>query len=290
MAQRYARRQLGDRADGRKLRTLPSTERLAPYIRRTRVDAEEHYRESVEVSALSGWLSGKTHEGLRNMELVHVVAAAFARTVAYCPYFNRFIAGSHIFARNDVSVSLLGIGETATGQIKAELAPSDTVSDVYHRILEQTERLKAGDADSAAERAAGFLMLLPRFLLRFGVQLVRLGDYYGIWGHRLLSASNSHCSVRIYDNARSSLRANSMPLQNFGNASVNITLGKIRTVLEPDESGKLIVRRWLDIDIGVDCRIAPKADIERAVAYWMHFMENPRELERAPKRILDDVN
>jgi len=290
MAQRYARRQLGDRADGRKLRTIPSIERLAPFIHRSRTASEEHYRETVEVSALSGWISGKTEEGLRGIELTHVVAAAFARTVAYCPYFNRFISGSRIFARNHICLTLTGVGETASARVKVVLNTGDTVSDVYHRILEQTENAKAGDMENAFERTAGFLMLLPRFLLHFGVDILRIGDMLGIWGHRILNASLAHSSLQIFDNGKASLGANSMPLSNYGNTSVNISFGKPYVRYEPDERGRLITRRWMDIDIGVDNRIAPKADIGRAIAYWMHYIENPRELERSPKRILDDDN
>ncbi len=290
MAQRYAGKQLIGRPDGRRLRTTPSGERLLPMLVRTRTEAQEHYRESIEISAAAAWLDGKAREGFDGIGMAHLAAAAFVRTAARLPYINRFVAGHRLFAREELDVLLSGIGETYSSDVKARLDGSDTVADVYYKLLRAFDDFRSGDRDRAAERVTDFLMLLPRFLLRFGIQIMRLLDYFGLLSRRVLFASPWHASLRLFDNAPAGLAANAMPLSDLGSTSVNITLGAMRSTLEPDDGGHLVPRRWLDVDIAVDSRIATKAQIEKAILYWKHYMAEPHELERAPRRVLDDDN
>lgn len=290
MAQRYTGRQLGDRPDGRKLRTNPSVERLLPVLVRTRTAAEEHYRESIEVTDACAWLDGKSREGLGDIGMTHLAAAAFVRTVSRLPYINRFIAGHRLFARYELDVLMSGIGETYSSNVKVRLSDNDTVTDVYHKITDCIESFKAGDREQATERVTGFLMLLPRFLRRLGMQVLRLCDYYGFLGQKLLFASPWHASLRIFDNAPAHLTANPMPLANIGTCSVALSLGAVRDTLEVDATGHLVPHRWLDVDIAVDSRIATKAEIEKAILCFKQCLSAPRELERVPRRVMDDAN
>lgn len=290
MAQRYAGRQLGDRPDGRKIRTLPSTERMLPVLVRTRTAAEEHYRESIEVTQALAWLDGKSREGLSGIGMTHLAAAAFARTVSRLPYINRFVAGHRVFARYELDVLVSGIGESYSANVKARLSDNDTVTDVYHKINDRIEAFRAGEHEQAVERTTGFLMLLPRFLRRFLMQLLRLCDYYGFLGRRVLSASPWHASLRLFDNAPSALSANPLPLSDLGTNSVAISLGTPRTTIELDASGRLTTRCWMDVDIAVDSRIATKAEIEKAIVHFKRSLSAPHELETAPKHVADDVN
>ncbi len=290
MAEQYAGRQLGDRPDGRKLRTLPSRERLLPVLVRTRTAAEEHYHERIEVTDACAWLDGKSREGLTDISMMHLAAAAFARTASRLPYVNRFVAGHRLFARYELDVLLSGTGETYSSNIKVRLSDNDTAADVYHKINDELERFRAGDHEQAMERVTDFLMLLPRFLRRFGMQLLRLGDYYGFLSRGMLYASPWHSSLRLFDNAPAGLAANPMPLSDIGTNSFSITLGTPQSSYDPDASGRLIPHRWMDIDIAVDSRIATKAEIEKAILYFKKCMAEPRELERVPRRVMDDVN
>lgn len=290
MAQRYTGRQLGDRPDGRKIRTLPSVERMLPVLVRTRTAAEEHYRESIEVTQALAWLDGKSREGLSGIGMTHLAAAAFARTVSRLPYLNRFIAGHRVFARYELDVLVSGIGETFSSNVKVRLSDNDTVTDVYHKINDCIESFKAGEHEQAVERTADFLMLLPRFLRRFLMQVLRLCDYYGFLGRSILFASPWHASLRLFDNAPAGLSANPIPLSDLGTNSVTISLGAPRTTIDPDASGRLATHCWLDVDIAVDSRIATKAEIEKAILYFKKCLAEPRELERVPRRVMDDVN
>lgn len=290
MAQRYSGRQFGDRPDGRKLRTTPSIERMLPVLVRTRTAAEEHYRESIEITDACAWLDGKTREGLPNIEMTHLVVAAFVRTVSLLPYLNRFIAGHHIFARYELDVLVSGIGEMYASNVKVRLSDNDTVTDVYHKIADRIDAFKAGEHEQAAERVTDFLMLLPRFLRRLSMQILRVLDYYGFLGQSLLFASPWHASLRVYDNAPAGLNANPLRLADIGTNSVAVSLGGVRSTLEPDAAGHLVAHRWLDIDVAVDSRIATKAQIEKALVYFKRILSSPHELERAPRVVTDDDN
>lgn len=290
MAQRYTGRQLGDRPDGRKIRTLPSVERMLPVLVRTRTAAEEHYRESIEVTQALAWLDGKSREGLSGIRMTHLAAAAFARTVSRLPYLNRYIAGHRIFARYELDVLVSGIGETYSSNVKVRLSDNDTVTDVYHKINDSIESFRAGEHENAVGRVADFLMLLPRFLRRFTMQVLRLCDYYGFLGRKLLFASPWHASLRLFDNEPAGLAANPLPLSNLGTNSVAISLGTPRTTVELDAGAHLTTHCWLDVDIAVDSRIATKAEIEKAILFFKRCLSEPHTLETAPRQTADDVN
>lgn len=290
MAQRYTGRQLGDRPDGRKLRSLPSVERLLPVLVRTRSAAEEHYHETIDVTHACAWLDGKKREGMANLDMTHLAVAAFARTVAQLPYFNRFVAGHRLFARYELDVLLSGIGETYSSDVKVRLSDNDTVADVYYKINDCIDTYKAGNREQTIERVTDFLMLLPRFLRRLGMQVLRLCDYYGFLGQSLLFASPWHASLRLFNNQPAGLAANPLPLADPGTCSVAISLGALRTTLEPDSNGHLTTRCRMDVDIAVDSRIATKAEIEKAVLLLKRCLSEPHELESAPPRVAEDVN
>lgn len=293
MAERYSRkRRFGDRQDGRKLRNVPSGERLTPFFLNTRQNAVETLAESVEISTAEAWLQDITRRGNRKITMFHVVLAAYARTVSYCPGFNRFIAGQHIFARNEIEVIISGAAldkdETSSRFIKVKLDPDDTVYDVYRKVNDRIDRMKADYETRSRDQLADIFIRLPRFLLRLGTGLIRLLDYFGLIGPALLQLSPYHGSIRVGDNSELGLPPFTPTLSNFGNVSLAVSLGKPRNTTEVEKSGNVKRRRYLDYNIAMDSRVCNSIYMAAALKYWNYFIANPAELEHPPKRILDD--
>ena len=93
MAQRYRRRRMGDRKDGRRLHTLGSLFQLTPFIMQKPSDAVVNFTDSAEISAAEQWLRLRRADGYEDISLMHVYVAAYVRTVAQYPALNRFVAG-----------------------------------------------------------------------------------------------------------------------------------------------------------------------------------------------------
>ena len=67
------RRRLGDRSDGRKLRTLQPMNRLMPYIMKNRSDAQNTFADKIEVSKADALCRQKVLEGKTNFSFLHVL-------------------------------------------------------------------------------------------------------------------------------------------------------------------------------------------------------------------------
>lgn len=292
MSERYTRRRIGDRRDGRKLRTVAATRRITPFIMRSRQDASNLLADSVEISAADDWLRNRIDSGMKDISLLHVVIAAYVRTVALCPSINRFVSGRRLFARNGIQVILYGsdpaAGESSLNAIKVDFDPTDTIGDVYRKIGDRIDHVKADYGAESSERLADFLLKLPRFLLRFLVMILRFLDYNGWVPGILLDMSPYHGSLMVCDDGPQGLPPISQHLYDFGNIPLSLSLGKRRPCVEVDEGGRLYNRKYMDICLTMDERITEHARYAEAIKYIKYYISNPVELEKAPRRVLDD--
>ena len=101
------KRRLGDRKDGRLLRSLEPMAFFALYIMETRNDANNYLSDSVDLEAIDRYIHKKRNEGFKDFNVMYVLAAAYVRTVSQKPGINRFINGYRIYARNNIEVSLM---------------------------------------------------------------------------------------------------------------------------------------------------------------------------------------
>ena len=202
MAERYTRH-MNDRREGRQLYTLPAYARIQPYILRRRSDAACFLSDSVEVTGVEKWLREKRAGGWANLGFLHLIIAAYVRTVSMRPGINRFVSGRRIYARNDIEVVLpvkRSASVTATEtSIKVRFAPTDTVFDVYRKLTEATDEVRADISLSAPEKLANTLMRFPRVLLRMAMSIFRLMDYFDWLPRTWLDVSPFHGSVTMLD-------------------------------------------------------------------------------------------
>ena len=101
------KRRLGDRKDGRKLRSLDPLARVANYIMVNRNGASNYFMDSVDIDEIERYIRHKRKdEGLAGFGIMHVLVAAYVRTVSQRPAINRFISGQKVYARNDIEINL----------------------------------------------------------------------------------------------------------------------------------------------------------------------------------------
>ena len=178
------RRRMGDRKDGRLIRTLNPFSKFIPFIMPQRVDRLVGYEESFEVSAVDRRLRKLRVDGYKGIGILHFLIACHIRTASMLPGVNRFIAGRRVYAHNDIAVVLtvkhsMSVEATET-TIKVHFQPTDTIFDVYRKLNEKIEEIKTAEQDNNTEEVAGFFAKFPRFLLRFALTIVRVLDYYGL--------------------------------------------------------------------------------------------------------------
>lgn len=287
------KRRFGDRKDGRLIRSLPAFNRFIPYIMPTRNDACNHYEESFEISVLDKRLRELRVEGYKGIGLLHFLIAVHIRGISMLPGLNRFVAGRRVYAANDIAIVMtvkrsLSIDATET-TIKVHFQPTDTIFDVYRKLNEKIEEVKADDGNNNTEDVAEALCKAPRFLLRFALQLLRIGDYFGILPEALTEASPFHGSMIITD--LGSLRIGPIyhHIYNFGTLPVFIAFGSKYTKYEVNRHGMVEKKKYVDLKLVSDERICDGHYYAQFLQAYRYMFQHPEIVEAPPTRVVEDI-
>ena len=288
MPERYVRRRMTDRRDGRRLRTISPIFQLSPFAVRSPADSACSFVDSTDAAPLETWLRARRQEGTESMSLLHVVIAAYVRTLALRPAMNRFVAGRFIYARDSIDV-VLSSGGSDSGDANAlsvtvRFQSSDTVYDVYRKINARVDNLKADQSADRLERIASTLVKTPRFVLRTVMAVLRWLDYHGWLGRSLTEKSPYHGSVYISDEGSFHLPPVRRSLNSIGALPVALSVGRVRSAAEADKAGHLQERKYVDFAVTYDSRIADSAYVG-----FRYFLRNPEALETPPERVLEDA-
>ena len=139
MADITYRRRIGDRKDGRLLRSLSPFYRFIPYIMVKKNDACNQFEDTVEISEAERWFRAKRQEGWKSIGMLHLFIASYVRAVSQMPGLNRFVGGQKLYARNKIEVVMtvkkaLTI-EAEETTIKVVFEPTDTLLDDVRTIV-----------------------------------------------------------------------------------------------------------------------------------------------------------
>ena len=290
---KHYRRRTGDRIDGRLLRSLSGFQLFTPYIMPTRNDALNYFSENVEITEADRWLRQQRVNGYKGMGFLHVLIAAYVRSISKYPGMNRFIAGRHIFARNDIEV-VMTVKKTMDMEapdttIKVHFSPSDTVYDVYRKVNEQVDSVKDNAEDNGTDRFANTMKKLPRPIFRFIIWVLKIMDYFGWIPQDLLEVSPFHGSMVITDLGSLGVKPVFHHIYNFGTVPVFLAFGAKRKAYEVTRTGTVVKNKYMDFNITLDERICDGYYMANAVKAFKSFVADPTSLEIPPEEVNEDV-
>ena len=90
----------------RRVRTASPMLVITSYIMKTRVGSQNMIADKLKIDTGDKSLTEKQAEGYKNISYMHVLIAAYIRTVSQRPALNRFIRGQRIYTRRNVEISL----------------------------------------------------------------------------------------------------------------------------------------------------------------------------------------
>ena len=289
-----SRRRMGDRKEGRLLRSLPGFAKFIPFIMPQRNDRLIHYEESFEVTEVDRFLRKLRVEGYKGIGILHFMIAAYIRGLSMLPGVNRFVVGRRIYARHDICVVMtvkraLALDATET-TIKVSFEPTDTIFDVYRKLNEKIDEIKASDDNNNTEDVAEAICRLPRILLRLVIQILRIMDYFGWLPESLTDASPFHGSMIITD--LGSLRNGPVfhHIYNFGTLPTFIAFGAKRHAYELDRHGNMVDRKYVDLKFTLDERTVDGHYWAQAFQAWRYLFQHPEILETPPSRVAEDIH
>lgn len=293
MSEAKYRKRLGDRSDGRRLRTLPALNAMESFIMVKRNDACNYFSGAIEVTETDRWLRQKRAEGYKGLGILHLFLAAYIRVISQLPGLNRFVSGQRVYARNGIEINMMvKRGYTADAEetcAKVRFEPTDTVFDVYRRMNEAVEEIRADSEGNGTEKTAASLMKLPGVLLKFAVWFLNFLDYFGLLPKSLLDVSPFHGSMIITDLGSLGIPPIYHHLYNFGNLPVFLAFGAKRRAVELDRHGSPVERKYVDYKVVCDERTVDGYYYASAFKYLKYYMKNPHELEKPPEKIVEDI-
>ena len=286
-------RRFGDRSDGRRLRSLDPFYRIIPYIMRSRADAQNFFQDEIDIGPAEEWMRSRSAQGKPHVGLLHLFVAALVRTYSQRPRLNRFVAGRRIYARNGLVVSLAikkKLDEnSAETVLKLPFRPTDTIDEVARVIDAAVAGNKAAEASNETDRTARLFMLLPGFVLRGAMWLLRVLDSFGRLPRALIRASPFHTSMFVTDLGSLRIRPVYHHLYEFGTTSVFVAFGLKEEERVLDAEGRPSLRRTVGLKVVTDERICDGYYYASAFKELVGIFRDPAQLERPPAHVVEDV-
>ncbi len=278
--------------DIRKLKSLSPITVIVPYIMKQRNESCNLIADSVNVTKLEQYIKEKQSQGMKNLSMMHVLIAAYCRTVSQRPALNRFIRGQRIFTRRTIEVSLTIKKEMSLESpdtcLKIIMEPDATLEDVYEKLNAEIVGYRdnpGGDLDNTMS----FLSHIPGLLLRGTIGFLRSLDYFRLLPRSLQRISPFHASMYITSMGSLGIPPIYHHLYDFGTCPMFIAFGVKRRQYEVNPDGSIYKRQFMDVKLTVDERICDGYYYASAFKLFKTILGNPWQLDYPPEKIVEDV-
>ena len=278
--------------EGRKVTFVNPMDRVGNYIMPDRIGSSNYFRFRFDVSRAEEYVAAKKLAGLNGFSLLHVVLAAYTRTLCRFPGINRFIRGQKVFSRNDIEYSMVVKKEMRLDSpetcIKLIPSPDATAEDIYRDLSGLVSDNKGLDEANNMDAAAGVLSHIPGLFLKFAVGLLKSMDYFGLLPRYLTIVSPFHASMFI-----TSMQSLGIPpiyhhLYDFGNCPIFLSVGLPFSEYKLREDGSVDEIRCMEINFAMDERICDGHYYASALRYFKRIIEHPECLDVPPESVTKD--
>ena len=278
--------------EGKKIKNLPPMAKVSPFIMVSRQDASNRLQDVVRAEAAEEYIRRKKAEGLTGFNMMHVLMAAYVRTVSQRPGINRFLRGQRVYRRNGIE-ALIAVKkemslESPDTCIKIALAPTDTAQDVYEAFEKEIRDYReepAGAFDSAAKA----FNYIPALLMKFVVWLLKILDYLGWLPRFLTKLSPFHGSIFVTSMGSLGVPAIYHHLYDFGNLPIFLAFGTKRKTYEMRPDGSVEECHYIDYTITMDERICDGYYYASAIKMFKYYLRHPDLLDVPPETVVDDI-
>lgn len=285
-------RRWGDRKDGKLLRKSDPFMRIIPHIMPVRTGASVGFQQRIYINETEKLVRKlRKEEGLK-VGFLHVLVAAAVRTFSQKPHINRFVAGGKVYARNEISISMVVKKEMSyeaeETTVKFIFDPKDTVYDVVNKINAEVEGNKGEDKVNDTDKTAKIIMLLPQFLIRIVFWLIKFLDNRGWLPKFLFDVSPFHTSLFITDLGSLGIGPAYHHLYDLGTTSFFVAFGTKGREKMINYKGEEITKKYVDAKIMVDERISDGFYNASSIKYFFELISDPEVLLTPPEKVVVD--
>ncbi len=277
------------RSDGRRVKNVSPMYKIVPYIMNDRNDSLNMTSLYIPEAPIKEYLNQKRKTDTRISHMA-LILAAYIRTVAEFPELNRFVVNKRIFARNELSVSLVIMrpGDAESTMTKIWFEPTDTVFDVNRKISNFLEDQQKEDSVNSTDKLINALTN-SHFLMNTVVGIVKWADKHGFLPKKFIDILPFHASLCITNLASIRTGAIYHHIYNFGTISNFIAMGLSEKKLELQEDGTAEYVSYIPIGLVMDERTASGHTYALAFSRLKKYLANPALLEAPPEKVNEDV-
>lgn len=281
------------RKNARYLKSLSPYDRILGHIMVRRSDAQVFYSDDIDCTYLDEYIAKKKAEGIE-ITYLDIFAAATVRLYAKRPALNRFTMGGRVFANDKIYVSMAvkkSLRENSgSTTIKIPFTGHETIFEVKEKFDEQIHLNKIAETENSTDKTAKLLTGVPNFLIRFGVDMIRLLDRFSLLPSKIVEASPFHGSVFI-----TYLKSLGIPgiyhhIYDLGTIGQFIAVGKERKIpVIDDKTGEVRPGKVVTLMIVADERICDGLYYARSMRLFRRLLENPAQLEERLDKVEEDI-
>ena len=279
-----ANRKWGDRKDGVWLKDIPAMNRIMPSLLPNRADNEAHISVDIDLRPLNAYLE-KLNEGRMEDKYTffHLVSAAIGKAFILRPKMNRFIVGSKMYQRNDVTVGFT-VKKKFSDHAEEALAfftydPQETLESYHEKIMKQIHLTKSDVEKDTSTGAMDIICKLPQWLITWIVKFVLWLDKHGWAPEALVGSDPNHAAIFLSNLGSIGMPGGYHHLVNWGTNSCFIVVGKKYMKAEYDAEGNPDIHEVLPLGITLDERIADGYYYSGTVALLKELLAHPELLE-----------
>lgn len=233
----------GLRADGKKAKDLQPFFYVIPHIMKTRSDSQVYFKIDVPLEELDRYIAEKAEQGIK-MSYMNIIYAALVRLLNDRPNLNRFAINGRIYDRNEINVSL-AIKKNMTDEgtettIKIPFTGKENIFEIKEILDKEIAKNKENDENNKTDAFAKALSLIPSFIVRFFINILRVLDNHGLLTKSILKISPFHTSVFLTNVGSLGIDYIYHHLYDFGTTSLFLAMGKKKEsyIYEDDEIRK----------------------------------------------------
>ena len=278
------KRRWGDRKDGVLLRNLDGMHFIMPIIYPNRCDNEAFIAETIDLTNVNAYLKQKNEtEQEFPYTIVHLIVAAFIKTITLRPKMNRFIVNKNTYQRNEVTASFVVkkrfADDAAEGLAVVHAKDDSTLTSIHEDLRHQIMDCKDEKKVDSSSDSMDFFNSMPRWLGKFIVWILTRLDLHGWIPSSIIETDPFYTSIVLSNLGSIKLKSGYHHLTNWGTCSLFCIIGEksMRPVFRAD--GTYEMREMLDLGITIDERLADGYYYSKTIKLFKTLMEHPELLE-----------
>ncbi|HNC95313.1 MAG TPA: 2-oxo acid dehydrogenase subunit E2 [Myxococcota bacterium] len=271
------------RPDGTMMNIKPFR-RILLAIMPTRTESLVYFDEYIDATNLLPYIARARAAYGANM--THLCVAAAATALSANPAMNRFVAGNRLYQRNQRYISfsmkkqkLNRSAQLAT--VKMEIRDNESLRGFCARVNAQIGEERSGKKTKGDKEVESF-NLLPRPLLRVGVPLFKMLDYYNLLPGGFIKDDPLYTSIFMANLGSLAMGAGYHHLFEYGSCPLFLMIGRVEQAPMVVD-GEVKVRPRLHVRFTYDERIDDGLNARFGIEAMVQILKDPESFYGAPE-------